>query len=134
MTDKDYNARRYERWYLEDHLEQLKSIINTYNRTHCTLFREVKEGKPLPPCTPEFLANRELCMEVGQCIRCGSKRNLHCHHVIPRVEDMAIDSLENLVCICCRCHAEIHSRIKNIHDSSLVDVTFDFLNELDEDQ
>lgn len=75
MTDKDYNSRRYERLYLEDHLEHLKSIINTYNRTHDTLFREVKKGKPLPLCTPEFFANRELCMEVDNVLDVVLKEN-----------------------------------------------------------
>lgn len=130
MIDKNYKARRQERWYFEDHMEQLKSIIDDYNKSHSNLFNELKL-EPQWGNIKEYKKNRVVCVMVNQCVRCGSKRQLKSHHIIPRTHDLVVHDVENLVCLCHCCHRKIHGLIDNIHDSSLIDITFDFLNELD---
>lgn len=39
----------------------------------------------------------------GRCIICGSHWKLHFHHIVFR-SSLGSDTLENLVCVCFRCH------------------------------
>ena len=39
-----------------------------------------------------------------RCERCGSTKNLHSHHVVPRTDYSLRYDLDNGVCLCHRCH------------------------------
>jgi 5-methylcytosine-specific restriction endonuclease McrA len=46
-----------------------------------------------------------------QCIKCGSKEGLQCHHIDP-VATNPIESadLDNCVTLCMECHREVHQK------------------------
>lgn len=48
-----------------------------------------------------------------QCRECGSRENLHAHHLLPKAEypDFQYD-IENGVTLCLECHEKIHSWMK----------------------
>lgn len=51
----------------------------------------------------------KVVKEAGMCELCGSKRALEAHHIIPIVAG-GIDSYDNLLCVCNRCHALLTPR------------------------
>jgi len=57
----------------------------------------------------EILERDDFCCRV-----CHSEKNLECHHIIPRryyyLVNFDIDSFENLIILCSRCH-ELADRI-----------------------
>jgi len=46
-------------------------------------------------------------MILDFCVMCGTKKNLHNHHVVPRALGGS-DKKSNLITVCVRCHAKIH--------------------------
>ena len=51
--------------------------------------------------------------EIGKCELCGSRRDLEMHHIIPLslIEDNPyVDTEENLLCVCSKCHALLTPR------------------------
>jgi len=50
----------------------------------------------------------------AQCVRCGSKDNLHIHHIVSFADTALRSDVSNLVLLCVKCHRFVHSR-KNIN-------------------
>lgn len=51
----------------------------------------------------------------GECVECGSTKNLHAHHIIPVGEDESLaTNIENGKTLCTRCHAEKHPEIAEL--------------------
>jgi hypothetical protein len=48
-------------------------------------------------------------MKLNFCVACGSRDDLHHHHLAPRVED-GPDDESNLITLCEVCHGRIHGR------------------------
>lgn len=46
----------------------------------------------------------------NKCLYCGEEKNLQLHHIIQR-KDGGKDRLENLECVCFKCHVNIHKQI-----------------------
>ena len=47
-------------------------------------------------------------MKLNFCVLCGSKENLHHHHVIPKVKG-GTDDEDNLITLCEKHHEMIHN-------------------------
>lgn len=48
----------------------------------------------------------------GKCEACGSKEQLHAHHIIPCAVDKSMTTdADNGMCLCSSCHREVHRRI-----------------------
>ena len=60
------------------------------------------------------MLSKRMC-EVGLCRRCGSRENLHVHHIIPTKEGGTRDS-KNLVVLCNSCHKIVEYQQKLIYD------------------
>jgi len=50
----------------------------------------------------------------AQCQRCGSKDNLHVHHIVTFANKELRADIDNLVLLCAKCHRFVHSK-KNIN-------------------
>lgn len=59
------------------------------------------------------------------CIKCGSKEDLHAHHLEAKVLG-GKDEQENLISLCSNCHASLHGRHLNINHRELTMRGFDF--------
>jgi 5-methylcytosine-specific restriction endonuclease McrA len=55
----------------------------------------------------EVLRQQVLCRDGWRCQSCGTMSNLEVHHKQFRSHS-GHDSEENLICVCARCHADIH--------------------------
>lgn len=61
--------------------------------------------------TFNHLANYVKASFGYACFVCGhdDRRQLHCHHIIPKsVEPERFWDVDNLVCLCIRCHSDVH--------------------------
>ena len=54
-----------------------------------------------------------LCSEIvrskGKCQKCGEKRNLQCCHIFSRKYNNTRWDLDNLLCLCAKCHFLFHA-------------------------
>lgn len=54
----------------------------------------------------------KICSEIvratGSCERCGSKKNLQCCHIFSRTYRSTRFDLDNLICMCAKCHFWSH--------------------------
>ena len=50
-----------------------------------------------------------LIHQVGRCELCGSKRGLEAHHIVPLIFG-GPDTEDNLLVVCCSCHAKLTPR------------------------
>jgi 5-methylcytosine-specific restriction endonuclease McrA len=58
-----------------------------------------------------------LCKDILQrdhwkCRSCGSRNNLHCHHIIFRSQG-GEDTMENILVLCSACHDGVHKDVKD---------------------
>jgi len=64
-----------------------------------------RRRRTLTPLTKQKVLERDN----WRCVRCGAKKDLNIHHIIPHVDfsfdDEKVNDLENLVPLCKRCHA-----------------------------
>jgi 5-methylcytosine-specific restriction endonuclease McrA len=65
----------------------------------------------LDPIAYEILRHQVLRRDGWRCQSCGSMSNLEVHHNKFRSHSGA-DSEENLITLCCTCHASMHSEMK----------------------
>jgi 5-methylcytosine-specific restriction endonuclease McrA len=56
---------------------------------------------------PQEIKIKVAVRDQGKCTRCGSKRNLHYHHVIPWHVSHS-HSIGNIRLLCERCHLLVH--------------------------
>ena len=85
---------------------------------HVYQFREIIDGK-----RDKFQEGRtipaKLKKEVyekckGRCVKCGSKKKLHIHH-IKEFAKGGLNELNNLILLCAACHAEEHKDNRAYH-------------------
>jgi 5-methylcytosine-specific restriction endonuclease McrA len=53
------------------------------------------------------LRHRVLNRDGWRCQCCGSREDLHVHHLVRRIE-LGADALENLMTLCAGCHRRVH--------------------------
>jgi len=56
---------------------------------------------------------RQLVLEHdnNQCIKCGNKENLQCHHILPvNIEPLLSADIDNCITLCYTCHKEVHKK------------------------
>lgn len=58
----------------------------------------------VPPKIREQVYKRDL----GMCQMCGSRRNLHIHHILYRSQWRNGHRMFNLILLCEHCHREVH--------------------------
>lgn len=63
----------------------------------------VERRRSIPKSVKEKVFDRDS----GKCVECGSKNNLHYHH-IKRYANGGTDTVDNLMLLCVSCHAEEH--------------------------
>jgi 5-methylcytosine-specific restriction endonuclease McrA len=63
-------------------------------------------GKSVP--SEWAVASRVIRERDKVCQRCGSKRELHVHHVLPRARGGKMDGSTPLLLVCAGCHDYIH--------------------------
>jgi len=78
---------------------------------HVYQFRNIVDGK-----TNKFQEGRTISSKLKKevyekcnykCVKCGSKENLHIHH-IKEFAKGGLNELNNLILLCVSCHADIH--------------------------
>jgi 5-methylcytosine-specific restriction endonuclease McrA len=112
---KDSNNYHGEhRFYCSEHCKQACPI---YNKSPETLMKEdaVRAGR-----LGWLELNREVQPELRQtvlkrddyiCVKCGSKGPLHCHHVLPVVDEPLLSAdIDNCITLCEQCHKEVHKQ------------------------
>lgn len=57
------------------------------------------------------LKNRVLNRDGWKCQCCGSRKDLHVHHLVRRSQ-LGPDALENLMTLCSGCHRRVHDLIQ----------------------
>ena len=67
----------------------------------------VREAKRMNRRAWKLLSNDVIDGQGGQCLICGERGNLTCHHVVPR-RDGGVDSRENLIGLCATDHTTLH--------------------------
>lgn len=71
-----------------------------------------KKNRPVPflrSKTWKDLREKALERDEHKCVLCGSDQNLNVHHVFPRKLHKELrEDIENLVCVCAKCHFRIH--------------------------
>ncbi len=66
-------------------------------------------GKVCDPITWELLRQGRMWLDGWTCQGCGRRGiQLDVHHIIPRQQG-GLDMLHNLISLCRRCHARIHT-------------------------
>lgn len=69
-------------------------------------------------------AIRQKIAIVGKCEVCGASDNLQGHHIAPYSNaPEKRDLLENIMCVCIRCHADLHPELKGMILSKYSDIS-----------
>jgi len=63
------------------------------------------------------LANEVVDSQGGQCLMCGARSDLTCHHLRPR-RDGGTDVRENLIALCASDHTTLHLLERDIKPAS----------------
>lgn len=66
----------------------------------------------LPPEEYALLVKQVLNRDGWKCRSCGSRNNLHCHHVWFRSHG-GPDALWNLLALCSACHDGVHKDVQD---------------------
>ena len=88
------------------YLDTLKISANELKRIRLALagkVERVEEERAIPRVIKEDVYKRDK----GACTKCGSKKNLHYHH-IKKFSDGGLHSVDNIKLLCASCHAEEH--------------------------
>jgi 5-methylcytosine-specific restriction endonuclease McrA len=88
-----------------------------YGKSPETIMKEdaIRAGRlPWLELTREIqpeLRNMVLERDNNQCVKCGNKENLQCHHILPAATD-PIESadMDNCITLCKDCHKEVHQQ------------------------
>jgi len=88
------------------------SVQSFCNREHYIAYQNASP-KSRPKVNRELDAARKIVMALdgGRCRVCGTKYNLHVHHIVYRSEKQD-DSVGNLITLCQKHHDLIHSNKK----------------------
>lgn len=63
---------------------------------------------------PKKIKEKVFERDEGKCVECSADNNLHYHH-IKRYASGGKDTVENLMLLCARCHAEEHKGERSYH-------------------
>jgi hypothetical protein len=103
-----------QRFYCSD---KCRNACSIYGKTPDTLMKEdaVRAGR-----LQWLELDREVQAELRQmvlerdgykCTKCGSTKDLHCHHILPvAVEPLLSTDIDNCITLCYNCHKEVHSK------------------------
>ena len=98
--------------------EGCKGQINVEKCYMCP-YKEYKKAKPIKKVSKNKIrVSHETYMKVynrdnGMCQMCGTRENIHCHHVRYRSERRdLIDEPSNLILLCATHHRLVHSNKK----------------------
>lgn len=125
-------------YWLRKHNIPRREMLNIRAKKHWVLSGEQngmygRTGDKSPNwkngCTPDrqsFYISKEwkkACSAVykrdkAQCQKCGSKDNLHVHHIVTFANKELRADIDNLILLCAKCHRFVHSK-KNV-DSEFV--------------
>ncbi|MDJ0973256.1 MAG: AAA family ATPase [Planctomycetota bacterium] len=75
------------------------------------------------PKTPPALRKRVLKRDGGRCRCCGSRRELHVHHIVWRSKG-GKTVIWNLITLCARCHALVHEGLLVLEGERAEDIRF----------
>ena len=67
--------------------------------------------KPTPKVTSEWTKSRKMVVKLdgGACRVCGTRDNLHVHHIRYRGQPGGTDEVDNLITLCLEHHALVHT-------------------------
>ena len=71
-----------------------------HRRGRCQLHSHVRVGRPWMRIRGAVLARHKWCQ------RCGEQESTQLHHIVPVVRG-STDDVDNLLCVCARCHREL---------------------------
>jgi len=97
--------------------DKCKHSCSIYNKSPQQIMKEdaVRAGRlswlELDREVQPELKKMVLERDEYQCIKCGSKNNLHCHHIYP-VSTNPLESadIDNCITLCYTCHKKVHQK------------------------
>lgn len=108
-----YCSPKCSRLYLKSvYRKNNKDKLNAYNRERRKMFptqtnvQSIVWNVPLKAKIPR--------LEIARCIRCGTQKNLHTHHIRP-VSRGGEDTVANTTILCQSCHIEWHKVIPDFY-------------------
>lgn len=106
-----YCGRRCAKLYLKAmYRSRNKESLNLYNREYRKRIKDIKPGLRLR----RLIEKKTNSMSSAKCIRCGTRENLHVHHIRPKSMG-GEDTLENTTILCAECHIEWHKVVPNFY-------------------
>lgn len=100
-------------------------------KCHICPFKEYKKTKPIKKVSKKKIkVSHETYMKVynrdnGVCQMCGTRENIHCHHIKYRSERKdLIDEPNNLILLCATHHRLVHSN-KRLYQPMLLEMMKD---------
>jgi len=113
ITDKEYNRGEHH-FYCSD---ECKNSCSIYGKKPETIIRgdAIRVGKlkwlELKREAQPELRQMVLDRDNHQCVKCGSKSNLQCHHIQPTaVEPIESADVDNCITLCYDCHRKVHMK------------------------
>ena len=97
--------------------DQCKNSCSIYRKSINTIMKEdaVRAGRlPWLELTREVqpeLRSMVLERDEHKCVKCGSTKDLQCHHILPiSIEPLLSADIDNCVILCKECHIEVHKK------------------------
>ena len=97
--------------------DQCRKSCSIYGKRPETIMKEdaVRAGRlPWLELTREVqpeLRSMVLERDGYQCVKCGSTKDLQCHHIMPvSVEPLLSADVDNCITLCKECHIEVHKK------------------------
>lgn len=119
LIDSAPNKEEILEWIIakEEQSKKYKTKIIDVYRKRNKLERRVIYVRTDKYHMPDGIRRIVLERDDNKCTKCGSKEQLHVHHIVYR-SNHGTDELENLTTVCDMCHLEIHKD----------DVFYNFMN------
>lgn len=85
-------------------------------KENCPVYGQYKYPKGFKKGTSREVDpyTRQLCFKRDnwRCQKCGSTKNLHCHHIKGYAQNKIVaNDIDNVITLCKECHKEVHSEI-----------------------
>ena len=109
------NYKGESKFYCSD---QCKNSCSIYGKNSDFLMKQdaIRAGRlswlELGRVMQPELRSMVLERDEHKCVKCGSKENLQCHHILPvSVEPLLSADIDNCITLCYTCHKKIHQEI-----------------------
>jgi 5-methylcytosine-specific restriction endonuclease McrA len=95
---------------------ECKNLCPLYHRSADSLMKQVaiKNKTYTPPISNEtnsYTIKLTLKRDDHECQKCGSKKNLHVHHMDPKsLCPMFADDVDSCITLCVECHLKVHQQ------------------------